>query len=161
MSSKVIAIKPSIVLTYWLTIMVAMALNIIPWSWPMLIVTPDWVLLTLIYWAFATPESASVGKAWLVGLLVDVLTGQLLGQYALAYTVSVFLGVKQHKRLRQFPVIQQSLAVCVILLIARLFIFWVERFNHQVVPLSFWLPVLVGGLMWPVVSLVLRKIRIF
>ncbi len=149
------------ILTYWLTIMAAMALNIIPWTWSMLIVAPDWVLLTLIYWAFATPESASVGKAWLVGLLVDVLTGQLLGQYALAYTVSVFLCVKQHKRLRQFPVIQQSLSVCAVLLIARVLIFWVERMSHQIVPPSFWLPVLVGGLMWPIVSIILRKIRIF
>ncbi len=137
-----------------------MAFNIIPWSWFLLIATPDWVLLTLIYWAFAMPESAGVGKAWCVGLLVDVLTGQLLGQYALAYAVSIFIAVKQHKRLRQFPVIQQSLSVGAILLLARILTFWVERMNHQVVPLSFWLPVLVGGLMWPVVFTVLRKIRL-
>ena len=104
-----------------------MGLKIIPWPTPVLISLPDWVLLTLIYWAFAIPETAGVGKAWFTGLLVDVLTGQLLGQYALAYAVSVFLSIKQHKRIRQFPIIQQSAFVCLLLLIAQLFIFWIER----------------------------------
>jgi len=137
-----------------------MGLKIIPWPTPVLISLPDWVLLTLIYWAFAIPETAGVGKAWFTGLLVDVLTGQLLGQYALAYAVSVFLSIKQHKRIRQFPIIQQSAFVCLLLLIAQLFIFWIERINHQSVPLYFWLPVLIGGLVWPLVSIVLRKIRL-
>ncbi|TXL00888.1 rod shape-determining protein MreD [Methylococcaceae bacterium HT1] len=148
-------------LGYWLTIIVAMALKIIPWSTPVLYLTPDWVLLVLIYWAFATPETTSVGKAWFVGLLVDVLTGQLLGQYALAYTVSIYLSVKQHKRIRQFPLIQQSLFVCLILLVAHILVFWVERINDQAVPLQSWLPVLTGGIVWPLVLLVIRKIRFF
>jgi len=147
-------------LAYWLTIIVAMALNIIPWSSSVLLLVPDWVLLTLIYWALAMPESASVGKAWFAGLLVDVLTGQLLGQFALSYAFSVFLCEKQHKRLRQYPIIQQSLSICAILLIARFLVFWIEHVNHQVLPISFWLPVLTGGLMWPVVSFILRHIRL-
>ncbi|RLA17856.1 MAG: rod shape-determining protein MreD [Gammaproteobacteria bacterium] len=147
-------------LAFWLTIIVAMALNIIPWPTPALYLAPDWVLLILIYWAFATPETAGVGTAWCVGLLVDVLTGQLLGQYALAYAVSVYICIQQHKRIRQFPIIQQSLSVCIILLIAQLLIFWVERVNGQAVPLYFWLPVLTGGLVWPVVLFLIRKIRL-
>jgi len=152
-------IKLPLLVTYWLSIIIAMALNIIPWAPPFLMAAPDWVLLTLIYWAIAAPETASVGKAWMVGLLVDVLTGQLLGQYALAYAVSVFLGVKQHKRIRHYPIIQQSLAVCIILLLARVLIFWTENINHQTMPINFWLSVLTGALVWPVVSLTLRKTR--
>lgn len=153
-------IRTSIIFSYWLTIVVAMALKIIPWPMPVLVAVPDWVLLTLIYWAFAIPETAGVGKAWFVGLLVDVLTGQLLGQYALAYAVSVFFSIKQHKRIRQFPIIQQSLFVCLLLFMAQFFIFWIERINHQAVPFYFWLPVLTGGLVWPLISIVLRKIRL-
>lgn len=155
-----VLINKSSSLAYWLTIIVAMLLRITSWSSPFLFAAPDWIILTLIYWALATPEEASVGKAWFVGLLVDVLTGQLLGQYALTYAVSVFLSVKQHKRIRNFPVIQQSLAIIAILLIARILMFWIEHINHQLVPLYFWLPVLTGGLMWPVVYILLSKIRL-
>lgn len=149
------------ILGYWLTIIFAMALTIIPWATLGLYLAPDWVLLVLIYWALATPESAGVGKAWFVGLLVDVLTGQLLGQYALAYAVSVYFSVKQHKRIRHNPVIQQSLFVCLILLAAQVIIFWVERINGQAMPIQSWLTVLTGGLVWPIVLLLMRKIRIF
>jgi rod shape-determining protein MreD len=155
-----IKIKLPILIAYWLTIIGAMALNITPWSAPFLMVAPDWALLTLVYWALAAPETASVGKAWMVGLLADVLTGQLLGQYALAYSVSVFLAVKQHKRIRHYPIIQQSLAIFILLLLARVLIFWTENIGHQTVPMNFWLPILTGAVVWPVVSLSLRNIRI-
>ena len=146
-------------LAYWLTVILAMALIIIPWPFSVLIAAPDWVILTLIYWALATPEEASVGKAWFVGLLVDVLTGQLLGQYALTYAFSIFLCIKQHKRIRNFPIIQQSLAVFVLLLIARILMFWIEHINHQLMPAYFWLPILTGSILWPVIYIVLNKLR--
>lgn len=155
-----VQINKSTPLTYWLTVIVAMTLKIIPWPSAILIAVPDWVLLTLIYWVLATPEEASVGKAWIVGLLVDVLTGQLLGQYALTYAFSVFLCEKQHKRIRHYPIIQQSLAIFAILLIARFLVFWIENINHQVMPSYFWLPVLTGGLIWPVLYFVLSKVRL-
>ncbi len=145
---------------YWFTVIIAMALRIAPWSAVISVSAPDWVMLTLIYWVLATPEEASIGKAWIVGLLVDVLTGQLLGQYALTYAVSIFLCEKQHKRIRQFPIMQQSLAIFAILLLARILLFWIEHINHQLMPLSFWLPVLTGSLIWPVVAIVLSKVRL-
>ncbi|NOQ64048.1 MAG: rod shape-determining protein MreD [Methyloprofundus sp.] len=153
-------INKSPALAYSLSVIVAMLLLIVPWPMPFLIVAPDWVILSLIYWALATPEAAGVGKAWLVGLLVDVLTGQLMGQYAFTYAATVFLCVKQHKRIRNFPIIQQSLVIFLILLFARLLIFWLERIDHQVMPLYFWLPVLTGSIVWPVVYTVLRKVRL-
>jgi len=159
-SKSMTKIKLPLLVAYWLTVVVAMALNIIPWGGAFLMVTPDWVLLILIYWALVAPETASVGKAWVVGLLVDVLTGQVLGQYALAYAVSIFLSVKQHKRIRHYLIIQQSLVVFMLLLLARILVFWIENINHQPVSMNFWLPVLTGAIVWPVVSLLLRNIRI-
>ena len=147
-------------LAYCLSLFIVMILNIAPWPPSIAIAAPDWVLLTLIYWGLITPETASVGKAWIVGLLVDALTGQLLGQYALAYAGSIYLCVKQHKRIKYFPILQQGLAVCIILFTAQLLVFLVEQFNHQEIPTSFWLPVLTGGLIWPVIYLSLSKVRL-
>ncbi len=155
-----VQINKSSSLAYWLSIAFAMALRIVPWPFAVLMTAPDWVMLILIYWALATPEEASVGKAWFVGLLVDVLTGQLLGQYALIYAFSIFLCIKQHQRIRNFPVIQQSLAVFVILLLARILTFWIEHINHQLMPVYFWLPVLSGALIWPVLYIVLSRLRL-
>jgi len=139
--------------------MLAMAMNIIPWSTPFLNVMPDWVLLVLIYWVIMVPETASVGKAWFVGLLIDALTGQLFGEYALVYAASVFLAEKQHKRIRQFPLIQQSLVVGVIIFYSRVLIFWLEQINGQTLPLLFLLPVISSIIIWPLVVVTLSKIR--
>ena len=45
---------------------------------------PAWVALVLIYWCMALPARSGVLVGWSVGLLLDVMTGTLLGQHALA-----------------------------------------------------------------------------
>ena len=46
---------------------------------------PSWVALVLIYWCIAVPERTGVIAGWVVGLLVDVMSGTLLGQHGLAF----------------------------------------------------------------------------
>ena len=47
--------------------------------------TPDFILLTLIFWFFKSPNRMSISIFWFVGLVNDILIGDLLGQYALTY----------------------------------------------------------------------------
>ena len=88
-----------------LTLILAMCLRIAPLPGVIAVFNPDWVLLTLIYWSLAAPERVGIFHAWTLGLLADVLTGRLLGQYALAYSLVIYICLKLHKRLRQFPVV--------------------------------------------------------
>jgi rod shape-determining protein MreD len=60
---------------------------------------PDWVTLTLIYWAMNLPRTYSVGWAWVIGLILDVAQGTLLGQHALALTLVIFVTVRFHLQL--------------------------------------------------------------
>ena len=60
---------------------------------------PNWVALTLLYWAMTLPHNYSVGTAWIVGLVLDVAQGTLLGQHALALCFIVFVTVKFHLQL--------------------------------------------------------------
>ena len=68
-----------------LTLVLAMCLRIAPLSGDLALLSPDWVLLVLIYWALYLPERVGIVHAWIFGLLTDVLLGRMLGQYALAY----------------------------------------------------------------------------
>ena len=36
---------------------------------------PDWVAMTMIFWAINLPNRYSVGVAWIAGLVVDVAQG--------------------------------------------------------------------------------------
>ncbi|NOQ16151.1 MAG: rod shape-determining protein MreD, partial [Methyloprofundus sp.] len=119
----------------------------------------DWVLIVLIYWTCTVHFRVSVGRAWFVGLLMDALTGQLLGQYAVAYAASIYLTEKQYKRIKAAPIVQQSLFIAGILFLEKVLFFWVERIEYQSLPSYFWLPVFTGALVWPVIIILFSKIR--
>lgn len=154
--------KGQSLLGYFLTILLAMSLNILLLPSALKNLNPDWVLLVLIYWTLAIPEKIGVFNAWFVGIILDVLTGRLLGQHALAYALISFVCLKLHKRLRQYPLTQQSLFIFVSLLFSRTLVFWIENIQSSTeFTLIFWLPVFMGTLLWPIVFSALRCIRIF
>ncbi|MFW5443852.1 MAG: rod shape-determining protein MreD [Methylococcaceae bacterium] len=137
---------------YFVTLMLAMCLKIIPLPHILISINPDWVLLALIYWTLETPEKVGVFNAMVVGILVDVLTGRLLGQHALIYVLISFTCLKLHKRLRHYPLPQKSLFIFVCLLFSQMLVFWIENIQT---PTEFtwlvWLSVLTGTLFWPLV----------
>jgi rod shape-determining protein MreD len=144
-----------------LTLVLAMCLRIAPWPGEMAVLNPDWVLLVLIYWSLAMPERVGIFHAWTFGLLTDVLTGRLLGQYALAYSLVIYICLKLHKRLRQFPLLQQGLFIFFCLLLSQLLLFFIKNLQHPAqLHASFWLPVFTGTVCWPLVHGVLRFVRL-
>lgn len=146
---------------YFVTILLSMALKIMPLPALFINLNPDWVLLALIYWTLAIPEKIGVFNAWVVGLLVDVLTGRLLGQHALVYALISFVCLKSHKRLRQYLLPQQSLFVFIALLFSQMLIFWIENIRSPTdFSSAFMLPIIVGTVFWPGVYYLLRFIRI-
>jgi rod shape-determining protein MreD len=143
------------------TLIMAMYLRIAPWPDFFTVLNPDWVLLALIYWTLAIPERIGIFHAWIFGLLTDILTGKPFGQHALAYSIVSYVCIKLHKRLRQFPVLQQELFIFLFLLLSQLLIFWIKNLqNPGQLGISFWLPVLTGTLCWPIVYKSLRFIRL-
>jgi rod shape-determining protein MreD len=144
-----------------LTMVLAMGLRIADWPERISLLNPDWVLLTLIYWSLAIPERVGIFHAWTFGLLTDVLTGRLIGQYALAYSLVIYICLKLHKRLRQFPILQQGLFIFFCLLLSQLLLFLIKNLQHPAqLKATFWLPVFTGTLCWPLVYTVLRFVRL-
>lgn len=143
------------------TIAIAMAMRIAPWPDLLAVLNPDWVLLSLIYWSLAVPERVGIFHAWTFGLLTDVLTGRLIGQYALAYSLVIYICLRLHKRLRQFPLTQQALFIFFCLLLSQLLLFFIKNAQHPAqIQATFWLPVFTGTLCWPLIYTVLRFVRL-
>ncbi len=121
---------------------------------------PQWVNLALIYWCMALPQRVGVGSAWTLGLFEDVLRGTLLGQHALGLSLTAYMMLNLHQRIRIFPLWQQSLVVFVLLLVERLLSLWVIGATGQPMPtLWYWVPTIMGMLLWPWVFIILRDIR--
>ena len=139
---------------------VALLLTSVPLPDDVRILRPDWVLLALIYWSMALPHRVGVGTGWLLGLVVDALTGTLLGQHALAYSLVIFLTLKLHQRLRLYPLWQQALSVLVLLSLGQLLLLWINgMIGRPIHSWLYWLPSLVGALLWPFLFVILRGLR--
>jgi rod shape-determining protein MreD len=121
---------------------------------------PGWVVLTLIYWSMTYPGSYSVGIAWIAGLVLDVAQGTLLGQHALAMSIVIYVTVKFHLQLRQFPLLQLMATVFALLALFEFILFWVNGVAGIAAPASkYWGPVLVGTIVWPLLSAVLMSVQ--
>lgn len=121
---------------------------------------PEWVILVLIYWAMALPERVGVGSAWFTGLLVDVLRDTLLGQYALAFALTVFIVLRIYQRLRNFPLQQQMFAIFLLMILYAGLVVWIKALAG--IEVSFFMviiPALVSALFWPLVYFILRNVR--
>jgi len=143
-----------------LSIIAALMLSIAPvpdWAEPF---RPAWVTLTFIYWSMTFPNHYSVGSAWIAGLTTDVAQGTLLGQHALALSLVIYVTVKFHLQLRQFPMLQLSATVFALLALYQFILFWINGVAGVNSPaVTYWGPVVTGTLIWPVLNIVLVGVR--
>jgi len=142
------------------TIIVALMLMVIPLPDGAEPFRPDWITLTLIYWAMMMPRTWSIGSAWIVGIVLDVAQGTILGQHALALSAVVFVTVKFHLLVRVFPMQQLAATVFALLALYQFLLFWINGVAGVDAPaISYWAPVLSGTLLWPVVMWLLRGVN--
>ncbi len=144
----------------YLSIIAAILLSLLPTPEMLLPFKPYWVALVVIYWSLETHETISLGLAFLIGLILDTLSGSLMGLHALSLVVMVFLVQRFRSRLRFFPPWQQALSVLGLLVNDRIILIWITVFLGEPLPTwKYWLPPLVGMALWPWLFLGLDRIR--
>ena len=143
-----------------LTLVVAILLTLLPLPGALEVLRPYWVALVLIYWCLETQGLVSLGLAFTIGLMLDFLTGSLLGLHALSLVIIVYLASRFRARLRFFPPWQQALSVLALLVNDRIILLWINSLRDEPMPgLSFWLAPVVGTLLWPWIFLLLDRYR--
>jgi len=101
------------------SVLVALVLNLLPWSGALLRAHPDFLLLVLLYWAVHQPRSIGQGWGFMLGLVMDVANSVLLGQHALIYVMAIFLAQLLRLRMLQLSLLEQALHVLAVLLVAQ------------------------------------------
>ncbi len=142
------------------SLLAALVLTVVPLPDLLEPLRPYWVALVLIYWHLESGRLHGLGAAFGLGLLLDVLTGTLLGRHALSLVVLNFLVGRFRNRIRFFPPWQQALAVGALLLNDRIVHLWIVGLLERTWPgWAFWLPPLVGVALWPWLFLLLDALR--
>jgi rod shape-determining protein MreD len=140
-----------------LSFFLAIVLNIIPLTPTLALIYPLWLPLILIYWVMVLPEHIHLSLAWILGLIIDVLHGNYLGEHSLVLCVITFIAYRFHLQFRMFPLTQQVLFVFILLLIYEGLLVWIQSFLNLSIALRWvWISLLVSALIWPILQRVLK-----
>ena len=142
------------------TTLFALIISSVPASQILLEISPFWMLLFFIYWLINFPAKGRFFLALVLGVLIDILHGDILGQNALALILSsaFIVNVKQSFYVSNLSTQQvyvfsaASIYLSLILLVHIL----TQGFNF-----SYYLLItpLTSALFWPVIKLALSKCR--
>jgi rod shape-determining protein MreD len=121
---------------------------------------PYWPALFLLYWSLESEDRVTLGLAFAIGLVADLLNGVVLGEQALRLCALVFIALRFRSRLRFFPMWQQTLAVLALLLNDRILLLIVRVLaGASLPPASWWISPFVGAALWPFLFLLLDDLR--
>lgn len=122
---------------------------------------PNWLALVLCYWALEAPGRVGLGVAFLLGLAADLIFGTLIGEQALRLCVLAFIVLRFRPRLRFFTLLQQALAILVLLLNDRVVVVMIRALSGEGWPTwEFWVAPFIGALLWPWLFLLLDDVRL-
>ena len=148
---------------YWVILasfFVAYVLAVVPMPLWLQWARPEWVALTMIYWAIALPHRVGILTGLALGVGLDALEGAALGQNAFALVVIALLCLTLYQRLRVFSLWQQAGTVFVLIGINQLVCQWVQNLDGVGArSLLFLLPAVSSALLWPLVLHLLRQVR--
>lgn len=142
------------------TLVLALMLSVFPLPGTIESFRPDWVAMVLLYWSFVAPRRFGLLTAMLLGIVLDTMTGALLGQHALALLIIVYLCQRFHFRIRAFPASQVVLVAIALLGLYEFVLFWIDGVAGRTVPvIERWAPVASGAVLWLAVLVTLERTR--
>ncbi len=152
--------SPSVYVWSALTILIAILLQMLPLSAAAAQWRPQFVLLTVCYWLFRRPLLHGIGFAWLCGLALDFVIGDLIGRHALVFAVCACILLLLQQRMRHFRLGHQAILVLLLVALSQCLVYaltLILRFDWQgTVRLA---PAVSSMLFWPVLVVVLGRLH--
>lgn len=147
-------------ITMALSALIALALAVVPLPTSLAPFRPDFLVIVVYYWSIAQPQAGGLALAFFSGLALDVIHGVVLGQHALALTLTAAWTTNLRLRIRVFSFTSQCLVIFAMLAGYQFILFWIDgATGNPVTTFSRWLAPLIGAIMWPIVGGLLSKLN--
>ena len=121
---------------------------------------PEWMLLVITYWAIALPSNNKLFLAFLIGIIVDIVYGQVLGISSLFYVLLVYVILRLYNSLRYMTIAQQAVVLLIFIIIKQHLLVWAyfiidRNIDYQALLVGSF----ISALVWPLIYYTLRFIR--
>ena len=121
---------------------------------------PDVAALTLFYWVLALPHRVGVATAFMVGVTQDLIEGAPMGLSSPGLMLATLLLLYNYQRIRQFDLLQQSLAILVLILLSAGIEQWLRSgIDVPTVPWAGVAGMICSMLFWVPIRTILRHFR--
>jgi rod shape-determining protein MreD len=143
-----------------LSALVALGLTILPLPQLLQPLRPDFLVLVVLYWSIEQPRAGGLTLAFFGGLAIDVIHGVVLGEHALALTLTAAWATNLRLRIRVFSMLTQCLTIFALLFMYQFILFWIDgATGNPVITMARWLAPEIGGLIWPFVVAIMRNLH--
>lgn len=143
------------------SLVLGMALMLIPLPPILKCWRPDFTTLVLMYWWLAHPERVGVFYGFIIGIFMDVMYSSLMGQFAMGNVFIAWVFMKSYQRMRVLPTWQQALSIFGLLFFKYFIVFWIDKLrgNNDNSFLMYFAPCFTSAIIWPYVFNLLRNAR--
>ncbi|MBW5802791.1 rod shape-determining protein MreD [Coxiella endosymbiont of Ornithodoros amblus] len=140
-----------------LTLITAMMLTILPLPAWAVWYQPAWILIVLLFWMIALPYRVGIGAAFIWGLLFDLLSGTILGQHALIFTIIAYFIIRFQAIIHSLPNWQQMILVFIATAVYLALQYWIMAMaGASPATAKYWLSLMSTTLLWPWVRVLLK-----
>lgn len=134
------------------TFIIAILLYILPLPYKFKWLMPNWLVLVLIYWIIFVPDIIGLSFTFMLGMLIDLLLGNLVGITSLSLMPVTFFADRMSYRFRNLTLVQQFLVVLVLISLNHLIRLWLQLYiKHPANNIAYWLTIPSSIIVWPIV----------
>ena len=148
-------------LVIYVTYFVGLVCAILPLPTILNAFRPDWMILIIFYWVLALPHRVSIGHAFILGIVFDLLLGSTLGMHPLIFSVLAYIVLTNYQLFRYFTIVQTTLIAGLFCFFSKLTLYLMASSLQDIIlhEYYFW-PVASSMVIWPWFFLLLRFIRL-
>ena len=119
-----------------------------------------WLKMTVIFFSIFNISLIGIISAWFSGLILDIMSGGLMGENALILAVLSYLAYRFRFQIRVYPMWQIMIVVLILLFLGELIAIWIDGVSgNMFFNIYDWINVGIAVLVWPIFMKVLEKMQ--
>ena len=144
----------------WSIIILSIVLTIIP--------VPDlinsfrlpWLMMTVIYFSIFNVSLIGVLSAWFAGLILDLMTGGLMGENAMILSIISYISYRFRFQIRVYPIWQIMVVVLILLSLGELLSLWIQGVSGTMnISIVNWINISIAVIIWPLFMGFIQKME--